>query len=374
MRILLSGGGTAGHINPALAIAAKIKKEAPEAEIAFVGTSNGMENKLVSRAGYSIYHVDVRGFVRSFSPKSIVKNMGTAVLAVTSPIKAKKIIKVFKPDAVIGTGGYVSWPVLKAAASMGIPTLIHEQNAVVGMTTDMLSKVVDRVLISFEETRGMLKCAPEKIVLVGNPVNPAVFKVSKEQEREKLGIDGKPYLLSYGGSLGAKVINNNIFDVIESGRFSGRIHHTHGVGSYEWNVRKDEITRRGLDTAEGTELTEYIYDMPSKMSASDLVIARAGALTLAELAILGKPAILIPSPNVTNNHQYKNAKVVSDAGGAVLIEEKDLTPSLLSDKIEELLLDKNRLDQMSRNMKALAITDSDDKIYREIKSLLENKK
>lgn len=374
MRILLSGGGTAGHINPALAIAAKIKKEAPDSVIAFVGTPNGMENRLVERAGYPIYHVAVRGFARSFKPKSIVKNIGTAVMAVTSPLKAKKIIREFKPDAVIGTGGYVSWPVLKAAATLGIPTLIHEQNAVVGMTTNMLSKIVDRVLISFEESRGELECDGDKIVLVGNPTNPDIFKVSKETERQKLGIGDTPYLLSYGGSLGAKVINNNVFDIIESGRFKGRIRHTHGVGSYEWSVRKNEIASRGIDKVDGVEVTEYIYDMPSKMSAADLVIARAGAITLAELAILGKPAILIPSPNVTNNHQYKNAKVVSDAGGAVLIEEKDLTPSLLSDKIEELLFDGERLHAMSQNMRKLAITDSEDKIYREIKALLERNK
>ena len=374
MKILLSGGGTAGHINPALAIAAKIKKEIPDAVIAFVGTPNGMENKLVARAGYPIYHVDVRGFVRSLSPSNIIKNMGTAVMAVTSPIKAKKIIREFRPDAVIGTGGYVSWPVLKAAASLKIPTLIHEQNAVVGMTTDMLSKVVDRVMISFEESRAQFKCDPDKLVLVGNPTNPDIFKVSRDTEREKMGLGDTPYLLSYGGSLGAKVINNNIFDIIEGGRFVGRIRHTHGVGSYEWGVRKEEIERRGLQGVEGVDMAEYIYDMPSKMSASDLVIARAGAITLAELAILGKPAILIPSPNVTNNHQYKNAKVVSDAGGAVLIEEKDLTPTLLSDTIEELLFDKDRLEEMSRNMKKLAITDSEDKIFKEIKTLLENKK
>lgn len=374
MKVILSGGGTAGHINPALAIAAKIKKEDPSSEIIFVGTPKGMENKLVTRAGYEIRHVEVRGFVRRMDPKSIVKNIGTAVMAVTSPLKAKKIIKDFAPDVVIGTGGYVSWPVLKAAASLGVPTLIHEQNAVTGVTTGMLSKVVDKVLISFEESRGQLECPPEKVVLVGNPVNPDVFKVNAAEERERMGLSDTPYLLSYGGSLGAKVINNNVFDIIEEGRFEGRIRHTHGVGSYEWGVRGEEIRSRGLDTKKGVELAEYIYDMPAKMSAADLVIARAGAITLAELAILGKPAILIPSPNVTNNHQYKNAKVVSDAGGAVLIEEKDLDPKVLSDCIEELIFDRDRLDKMSKCMRSLAITDSEDKIYSEISSLLRDKK
>ncbi|MBE6701534.1 MAG: undecaprenyldiphospho-muramoylpentapeptide beta-N-acetylglucosaminyltransferase [Ruminococcaceae bacterium] len=368
MRVLLSGGGTAGHINPALSIAAQIKKEYPSSEIAFVGTPKGMENNLVQRAGYPIYHVDVRGFVRKLDPKSLLKNVGTAYLALTSPMKAKKILREFKPDIVIGTGGYVSWPVLRAAVSEKIPTAIHEQNAVVGVTTKMLSKIVDRVMISFEESRENLDCPKEKIILVGNPTNLDI-KENEKREENKL-----PYLLSYGGSLGAKVINNNIFDLIESGTFKGRITHSHAVGKYEWQTRKEEIEKRGIDKAEGVDLTEYIYDMPVKMRRADLVISRAGAITLAELAILGKPAILIPSPNVTNNHQYKNAAVVRDAGGAVLIEEKDLTCKLLCDKIEELIFDKKKLEKMSAAMKSLAIYDSGDRILSVIKTLLENKK
>ncbi len=371
MKVLLSGGGTAGHINPALSIASKIKKEHPDAEIAFVGTPKGMENKLVSRAGYPIYHVDVKGFIRKKSLKSVVENVGVLYKALTSPMKASKIIKDFRPDIVIGTGGYVSWPVLRAAAKKGIPTAIHEQNAVAGVTTKMLSKVVDKVMISFEESENELDKA--KTVLVGNPVNPDMLKADKTEERKKLDLDEKPYILSYGGSLGAKVINNNIFDIIEKETFKGRVHHTHAVGSYEWRVREEEIKNRGIDKKEGVNISEYIYDMPSKMAAADLVICRAGAITLAELAVLGKPAILIPSPNVTNNHQYKNAKVVADAGGAVLIEEKDLTPERLSDEIEKLVFDKKKLSHMSKCMKALAIADSDKRIYNVVKNLTEGK-
>lgn len=374
MRVLISGGGTAGHINPALAIAAKIKKESPDSVVAFVGTPNGMENRLVGRAGFPIYHVDVKGFARSLKPKSILKNISAMTLAITSPIKARKIISEFKPDAVIGTGGYVSWPVLKAAAGLGIPTLIHEQNAVVGVTTNMLAKVVDRVMISFEESRDAIECDKNKITLVGNPTNPDILNMSYSAEREKLGIGDKPYLLSFGGSLGAKVINNNIFDVIESERFKGRLSHTHAVGSYEWGVREEEIKRRSLDKKDGVSVREYIYDMPSQMAASDLVICRAGAITLAELAILGKPAILIPSPNVTNNHQYKNAVAVSAGGGAVVISESELTPEVLADRIEELIFDKDRLHKMSDAMKKLAISDSLDKIYNEVINLLETVK
>lgn len=369
MRVLLSGGGTAGHINPALAIAAKIKKEHPDAEIAFVGTPFGMENKLVSRAGYPIYHVDVKGFIRKKNIGAMVENIGVLYKALTSPMKAAKIIKEFSPDIVIGTGGYVSWPVLRAAAAKKIPTAIHEQNAVVGMTTRMLSKAVDKVMISFEDSEGQLD--KSKTVLVGNPVNPLMTEVKKEEERKKLGIGDKPYILSYGGSLGSRVINNNIFDIVEREAFKGKTYHTHGIGSYEYKVRKEEIEKRGLDKKEGVELSEYIYDMPSRMAAADLVISRAGAITLAELAILGKPAVLIPSPNVTNNHQYKNAKVVSEAGGAVLIEEKDLTSQRLEDEINKLIFDSDKLSHMSECMKKLAINDSDARIYKVIKELTE---
>lgn len=374
MRVLLSGGGTAGHINPALAIASKIKKEHPDAEIAFVGTPKGMENKLVTRAGYPIYHVDVKGFSRKKTLKSVLDNAGALYKAMTSPLVASKIIKSFSPDIVIGTGGYVSWPVLRAAATKGIPTVIHEQNAVVGVTTKMLSKIVDKVMISFEESRAQLDVDERKIVLVGNPVNSDMLKVSKEDERKKLKITDKPYVLSYGGSLGAKAINNNIFEIIKKGGLDGKIYHTHGVGSYEWRVRENEIKEINNLNKEGIEIVEYIYDMPSKMAASDLVISRAGAITLSELAVLGKPAILIPSPNVTDNHQYKNAMVVAEAGGAVVIEEKNLSDEFLESEIKRLVFDKDALKRMSDCMKKLAIPDTDDRIYGVIKGALEARK
>lgn len=370
MRVLLSGGGTAGHINPALSIAAIIKEKYPDSKIAFVGTPTGMENKLVSRAGYEIFHVDVKGFKRKKSLGAMVSNAEALVKAVTSPIKAGKIIKSFCPDIVIGTGGYVSWPVLKAAAKRGIPTAIHEQNAVIGVTTKMLSRIVDKVMISFEESSGQFDTDKDKIVFVGNPVNPEMLKINREEERRKLSLD-TPYLLSYGGSLGAKAVNNVVFDVIEKGDVAKIAKHTHGVGSYEWNERKEEIEKRKLSQKKGVELLEYIYDMPSKMAAADLVVSRAGAITLAELAVLHKPAILIPSPNVTNNHQYKNALVVAKAGGAVLIEEKDLTSERLSNEIISILTDKERLSKMSSAMADLAVYDTSERIFEVIKKLTE---
>ena len=216
MRVLLSGGGTAGHINPALAIAAKIKSEVPEAEIAFVGTPKGMENRLVTKAGYKLYHVEVSGFQR----KLTLKNIKSAWRALVSPIKAKKIIKEFKPDIVIGTGGYVSWPVLKAASSMKIPTAIHEQNALAGVTTKTLSGMVDRVMISFEATRGELRAKNENIILTGNPVRAELFLINREEERARLGIGEEPYVVSCGGSLGARAINEAVLGIVKKGGFA----------------------------------------------------------------------------------------------------------------------------------------------------------
>lgn len=366
MRVLLSGGGTAGHINPALAIADKIKSEIPDAQIAFVGTPRGMENILVEKAGYEIFHVDVKGFQRKLTPKNI------AVLwkAITSPIKAASIIKKFDPDIVIGTGGYVSWPVVKAAAKRKIPTAIHEQNAFSGVTTRMLSSFVDRVMISFEETRCQLKTKDEHIVLTGNPVRRELFEKNREEERRKLGITSGKYLLSYGGSLGARAINDACLEMFKNNSFKDKnVFHTHAVGAYEWKKRAEEIKNLG-ETKNG-EALEYIYDMPSRMCASDLVVCRAGAITLAELAVLGKPAILIPSPYVTDDHQLKNAMVYERAGAAVIIEEKDLTFKKLKETVEELISDEDRLAEMSRAARSLAVRDTDERIFRIIKELTE---
>ncbi len=369
MRVLLSGGGTAGHINPALAIAEKIKEEVPDAQIAFVGTPAGMENRLVTNAGYEIFHVDVKGFQRKLTPK----NIPIAWKALVSPVKAGGIIKKFKPDIVIGTGGYVSWPVVKAAADRKIPTLIHEQNAQAGVTTKMLSKIVDKVMISFDATAEQLHAKRENIILTGNPVRTELFRMNKSEERERHGIAcGTPYILSYGGSLGARAINDTVFSIIKSGAFSSRgFFHTHAVGSYEWSRRKEEIAK--FEKNELLEVCEYIYDMPSRLCAADIVISRAGAITLAELAVLGKPAILVPSPNVTDNHQFKNASVVEKSGAAVMIEENNLTPALLEKTVTEILSDGARLEEMGKAAEKLAIKDTHERIWKTVKELTDKR-
>jgi len=365
MRVLLSGGGTGGHINPALAIAKRILKEEPDSVIEFVGTPKGMENILIPKEDFKLHHVEVMGFKRSLSPK----NLKAAYLAFESIYKAKKIIREFKPDVVIGTGGYVCWPVLKAASSMGIPTAIHEQNAIAGVTVKMLSKYVDKVMLAFEETASEFPKYADKLVTVGNPVNPRMLTVSREESRKELGITS-PFILSYGGSLGARPINEAVYDMLQSKgkELPYTFFHAFGRGTYEkW---KEKAAQDGLDKAENIVLKDYIFDMPERMSAADIVICRAGALTLSELAVLRKPAILIPSPYVANDHQKKNALMYSEANAAYLLEEKDLSGEKLAEVIEELLGEKGRLENMKSALGKFAVSNSDVLIYKTIKELL----
>jgi len=361
LRVVLSGGGTAGHINPALSIAKKILEKEPKSEILFVGTPNGMENRLLEKAGFPIRHVDVKGFQRKFT----LQNLKAAYLAATGVGKAKKILREFCPDVVIGTGGYVSWPVLRAAAKMKIPTLIHEQNALAGLTTRKLSSVVDSVCISFEKNLEQLPCKKDKIRLTGNPVDPLITTVSRERSRSALGISA-PFLLSFGGSLGAGAINACAFELAKD--FSSRkpVFHTHAFGKREYEKYIAMDTENKICRFGNVKFEEYIYDMPRQLAASDLVICRAGAITLAEPSLMGKPAVLIPSPNVTDNHQYKNARVFEEAGAAILIEEKDLTPERLKKEVSQLLFDPARLAEMGRKMKTLAHGGADEAIWKEI--------
>ncbi|MBR7033183.1 MAG: undecaprenyldiphospho-muramoylpentapeptide beta-N-acetylglucosaminyltransferase [Clostridia bacterium] len=374
MRVLMTGGGTGGHVNPALAIARTIKQNDENAVIAYVGTERGIENKLVGRVGYPMYHVEVKGIKRSLSPS----NIKAAYLALTSPHKAKKIIREFSPDIVIGTGGYVCWPVVKAAADMGIPTALHESNAIAGVAVKMLVGHVDRIWLNFEKTAESINRKYEsKLLHVGNPVSSGFRSVSKEEAREKLGIAGKyeKMILSYGGSLGAEKVNDAALEVMK--RYSSRhpeTLHVHATGSIEHEICTGLFKEAGLDGYPNIELLEFIYDMPLRMAAADLVICRAGAMTVSELAMSRSCAIFIPSPNVAENHQYKNAKVLEDAGAAFLFEERDLAekPELLTDTVEALLSDEGADDMRSMREKisAFATPDANKLIYEDILKLL----
>lgn len=364
MRVIMTGGGTGGHVNPAIAIANTIKRNDPEAEILFVGTERGIENKLTAAEGYPIRHVEIKGFKRSLS----LGNIKAAYLAFVSPIRAKKIVKEFRPDIVIGTGGYVCWPVLVAASKMGIPTAVHESNAFPGVAVRKLQPYVDRIWLNFEESEKYLT-ASDKIRHVGNPLRTSFGAIGYEEARKKLGIDGKYkyYILSYGGSMGAEKVNEACLALMRDfGKERTDVLHQHACGSIELEEASAMFQNYGLAGRENLVLSEYIYDMPLRMAAADIIISRAGAMTVSELAMMKKTSIMIPSPNVTNNHQYKNAKVIADKGGTVLLEEKKLDDGVLKREVEALLSDSERRERMGEAISHFANLDANKLIYEEI--------
>lgn len=373
MRVLFSGGGTGGHISPALAMADIIKNNVPGSEIAFVGTEYGIENSLIPQAGYKLYNVNIKGIKRSFS----LSNIKTLYLAMTSPIKARKVIKDFNPDIVIGTGGYACWPALKAASEMGIPTMLHESNALPGMAVRRLQNDVDVIMTNFESTKELLS-PKAKVINVGNPLRTACSTMTKEQARKKLGIGEKVnfVVLSFGGSMGAERINRASAELM--GNFSSKhndIMCFHVGGKKNFESAKSYFTAYGLERDPRFVLMEYTSELPVYMAAADIVICRAGAMTLTEIAKMGKPAIIIPSPNVVDDHQYKNAKELADADAAVVICEDELNVDgkcMVCEAAERFYQDKSLRERMSENIRKFAKTDVEKNIFRAICELLES--
>lgn len=370
MKVLLAGGGTAGHINPALAIAGYIKNKRNDAEFLFIGNRGGMEQRLVPQAGFEIKSITISGFKRSFSPKSMLENVKTVSRTFTSSREAKKIIAEFKPDICIGTGGYVSGPVIRTAAKMGIPCIIHEQNAYPGITNKMLAKSVKKVMLAVPDAKKYFDKNVD-FVITGNPVRQEILTAKKEDSRKELGLDNRPVVLSFGGSLGARKINEAVADLVARSGIDGRYQHIHAYGSYgDWFPQL--VEEKGTDIADcsNLDIRPYIDNMPTCMAAADLVICRAGAITLSEIQAMGKPAILIPSPNVAENHQYHNAMALVNAGAADIIEEKDLTGAALMRKTDKMLLNPEKLEKYSENSRKMAITDANERIYSVVKKVL----
>lgn len=370
VKVLLAGGGTAGHINPALAIAGYIKNKRNDAEFLFIGNRGGMEQRLVPQAGFDIKSITISGFKRSFSPKSMLENVKTVSRTFTSSREAKKIIAEFKPDICIGTGGYVSGPVIRTAAKMGIPCIIHEQNAYPGITNKMLAKSVKKVMLAVPDAKKYFDKNVD-FVITGNPVRQEILTAKKEESRKELGLDNRPVVLSFGGSLGARKINEAVADLVARSGIDGRYQHIHAYGSYgDWFPQL--VEEKGTDIADcsNLDIRPYIDNMPTCMAAADLVICRAGAITLSEIQAMGKPAILIPSPNVAENHQYHNAMALVNAGAADIIEEKDLTGAALMRKTDKMLLNPEKLEKYSENSRKMAITDANERIYSVVKKVL----
>lgn len=376
MKILLAGGGTAGHINPAIAIAQTVKAHHPDAEVLFIGNEGGLEQRLVPDAGFEIKSVSIRGFKRSLSPKAIAENIGTAFKAVTASKAAKKIIKEFAPDICVGTGGYVSGPVIRAAQKLSIPTAVHEQNAYPGVTNKMLSKDAKRIMLAMDAARKHFdkNC---KFSLTGNPVRSQILSTpTREEARKMLGVDERPLVLSFGGSMGARKINENMASVIARSGNDGRYNHIHAYGKYGLWL-PDLVREKGADPDKcaNLDVREYINNMDVCLAAADLVVCRCGAITLTEIQIMGKPSVLIPSPTVAENHQFHNAMALVNENAASVIEEKDLTEDRLTEEIDKILLNKDKLREYGENAHKMAITDANERIYNVIADILkENKK
>jgi len=368
MKFLFATGGTAGHINPALAVASYIRDNYKDAEIMFIGTADHMESRLVPNAGFAFKTIEINGFKRSFSPKAIVANVKTVFKLIKSEQESKKIIRDFAPDVVIGFGGYVSGPVLQEAAKLHIPCCIHEQNAYPGITNKQLAKQVDRVMLTVEDAAKHLDCKNEPTV-TGLPVRGELLNKSKKSAREELSVpDGKYLVLSFGGSLGAAPLNDSMFDILLRHADDGSVYHIHSVGTNGAEYL-DKFVEKGFERVSDTvvrkatvEVRKYIDNMDVCMAAADLVVGRAGASSLSEIEAMGKASILVPSPYVAENHQFHNAMALANRNAARIIEEKDLTAESLSNMIDSLLSSQEQLFEIEKNAKSMAVLDSRERI------------
>lgn len=368
MKFLFATGGTAGHINPALAVASYIKETQKDAEILFIGTADHMEARLVPNAGFAFETIEINGFKRSFSPKAIADNVKTVFKLFKSEKVSKGIIESFSPDVVIGFGGYVSGPVLEEAAKLHIPCCIHEQNAYPGITNKQLAKQVDKVMLTVADAAKHLDAKNEAVV-TGLPVRGELLKMKKTDARVQLAIpDSKQLVLSFGGSLGAAPLNNAMFEILLRHAEDGSVYHLHSVGTNGADYL-DKFLNNGFERVSDTvvkkgtvEVRQYIDNMDVCMAAADLVVGRAGASSLSEIEAMGKASILIPSPYVAENHQYHNAMALVNRNAARIIEEKDLTSDSLSSLIKELLSNPDTLFEIEKNAKNMAIPDARERI------------
>lgn len=370
MKVVFAAGGTGGHINPALAAAGELREKYPDAEILFIGTRDKMESRLVPKAGFDFKTISISGFQRKLSLKNIGRNIATLWRLAGSGAAVKKILKEFSPDVVVGFGGYVSGPVVRTAAKMGIKTAIHEQNAFPGVTNKMLAKEADIVMLAVPEAAKYLECKNEPIV-TGLPVRGEILSADKDFSRAELGIDDKPLIFSFGGSLGAKTINTSMVNLIAALHDKGICNFIHGYGQFGGWV-PDALREKGVDieNEKNVDVREYIYDMDKCLAAADIIICRSGASTLSEIEAVGRASVLIPSPNVAENHQYHNAMALVNAGAAKIIEEKDLTDARLLEIVEELIADKDQRKTMEKNARKLSVPDSQEKICDQIISLI----
>lgn len=363
MKVLIAGGGTAGHINPGISIAKHIVQKNSDAEILFAGTEKGLEKKLVPLEGFKLELISVKGFKRSLS----LENLITVKELMKGLYQAVRIIRSFNPDIVIGTGGYVCGPVVMMASMMKKSTLIHEQNVFPGLTNRILSRFVDRIAISFKDSVKYFK-SKEKLVLTGNPVRPEMLNSDKQSARRKLAMpQDMPLVVIVGGSRGAGKINDSTVEMLLGEYRNEDCRIIFATGEAQYEKVAGQLNAKELPSV---EVVPYIYNASEVYSAADLVVCRAGAITVSELQVMGIPSIIIPSPNVTANHQEYNARALERDGGAVVILDKDLNGVLLYHQMRDLLEDREQLCRMSKNAKKVGITNATEKIYSIIQELI----
>lgn len=359
MKVVFAAGGTGGHINPALAAAGELRARDPQAEILFIGTKDHMEARLVPAAGFEFKTIAIEGFQRKPSFKNLKRNLHTVHLLLHATGAVKKILRDFAPDVAVGFGGYVSGPVIRTAAKLGIKTAIHEQNAYPGVTNKALAKYVDRVMLTVEAAKEHLSCKNPPVV-TGLPVRREILTADRDFARAKLGIsDDALLVLSMGGSLGAKAVNEAAVGFIAARWQKKNLVFLHATGKYgKWVPERLRELGVPLDRAKNVQIREYIDDMETCLPAADLVIGRAGASSLAEIEATGKASILIPSPNVAENHQYYNAMALVNNNAARILEEKDLSAESLTALADELLEDREALRVIGENARKMAVLDS----------------
>ncbi len=375
MRVIFTCGGTGGHINPAIAVAKILRERKPNCEILFVGADDGMETNLVPREGFRLETVTISNYLRSLKPTAICHNIQTVFTIRKALRRAEEIIKEFQPDVILGTGGYASFPMLKMGTKMGIPTALHEANAVPGLATRMVCDKVDKILVCFDESRSTYKNS-DRVVAVGMPVREEFIYTKRADARKELGLGDEKLIVSAWGSLGAREMNKKIAHFMKLACEENRYRHIHATGSFGWRWMPEYVKQQGVDLQKHPNVTmqEYIYNMPTLMAAADLFISRAGASTLNEIAAAGTPCIIVPSPNVTNNHQEKNARILEQRGAAVVIREEDCDGEMLYQAAKELLEDQAACAKMRTALRQMAVIDSVERIYQIILDLANSPK
>lgn len=366
MKVIIAAAGTAGHINPGIAIANKIKKEIPNSKIIFIGTIRGLENDLVPRAGYELKTIEAYGIQKRIN----ITNIKNFLKTIKGFSEAKEIIKEEKPDLVIGTGGYICGAVLTAAAKQNIPTMLHESNAYPGLAVRMLAKRTTTIMVGFKEAKEKLTKA-KRVVLTGTPTKISNTRIDKDKVKKDLGITNDlPIVLIFGGSQGAKAINDIVLQIIKN-KLNKNYQIIWAPGKNQYEIIKSELLKENIDinNVKNAKIIPYIYNMQEMMAISDLIIARSGAMTITELSIMEKPAIFIPLPSRNANRQEDNARVLEKLNAARVMLEEDLSCDKLEETIEQLIVDRKELEQMGKNGAEIAIDNAEDKIFEEIKNI-----